>query len=588
MLKHVLRAGLIFFFCLWTVVILLEYYFQNPWHGEAMANFQYYGWLFMVLAAAGGASWFWHRQHPKPAVLRYVNGATLFLLSWLVVVVVSGLYASKVSYVSMGGSGLGRLSMLYVGTLGAVYLLMGISYTLGHLLVQLFPLPLKDLSLQVITLGIGIMALVLLLFLFGSLHLLTPWVLGPLMLVLILLNLPGAREYVRLTLWKPISLSQDLNPIGIFAFGFLLIFVSLNAVQIIRPIPIGADSMALYMRLPALIEDYEGLVQGYSVYNWSLLMALGFVLFDSVEVVLALGYVGGVLSLFAFFALARRWLNVNHAFLALLMFYTLPMVSFHSYQDMKIDLGLLFISLCLLILLVNWIHPIKIPTKEEIEAPLPEEQPKSTSSRAKKGKPKGRFQKRKAKAKTRKPAFSLLPANFWKNIGEKWVQRTPQVLQGQSLIIWLGIFTGFALGTKLTTLFIFFPLLVVLWYVQGNPRIMLATLCLSFFVVLLLGLDRQSDLRHFHLSVTFVQWGLCALGLALLVWEFLKNRELVGKKIRMTIIFSFFFLLPMAPWLVKNFSETHQISNQGLLFGKKALPDINLKTLERNYQQKKP
>jgi hypothetical protein len=593
MQKLLPRIGLFLFSGIWILALILLYFAENSWHLQSIQHFRYLPALLLLLALAGGMA-FWLRRRPsRPAALPWLNGLSLLGASWLFALFVTFLHTLQNPQLQGVPGGYLQVSLYYLGLVAALYLILGVVFTLGDWLLQLFPMPMAGIERSVLCLGIGTLGLVFLLFLLGTLNLLYAAVLWPLLGIIILLNLPGAQRFVKGSLLQPIPLEKDLNFLGTLAFSLLAAYLSLNALQVIRPIPIGFDALNLYMQLPALTHDYHGLVAHTQPHNWSLFMSMGYLLFDRIEVTLALSYVAGPLSLLALYAIARRWLDVNHSLLSCLLFYSLPMVQFHSYQEMKIDLGLQFISLCILLLLLAWISPRQVqPPSQEAAAPEPIEPAaappakKKTKRKSPKGKPRKAASARKSRSRTPK-VFSLFPANFWTSLGEKLRARLPKSLQADPYWIWLGLFMGFALGTKLTSLFVFFPLLVVMWYVKGNARLSLGILCLSLAGVLLLGLDRQAGLRGFHLGVPYLQLALGLLGLGLLGWEGVKNRSLLLGKVRLSLVFSFFFILSISPWLLKNLSDSGEVSRSGLLFGKKAQPEITVQEIKATYEQSK-
>lgn len=574
-------------FCLVYVgILLVEYVFQHPWYREAISFFQYVDFLLYLLVGIGGAAFFWHRKQPKPAHIRGVNGLSIFAASWLLVLVASILFFAKIDNASMSAAGAMNLTLFYWGVGLGVFVIMVICFVMGDFLLKLFPLTMRPLELAMIKMGVGIMSMIFLLFLLGSLHLLTPWFLFPFFLGICMLNIPGGRRFLSQILIKPIPLPTHLNALGIVTFGFLMVFVALNFVQTIRPIPLGYDAHNLYMRLPALIHDYQGLVDGFQPYNWSLFMSAGFVFWGRIEVTLALSYSGGVLSLFALYAIARRWLTVNHSMLVLVLFYVTPMVSYHSYQDMKVDLGLLFFSLCLAILLINWLTPYSPPTVDE---PLPPKPPASSQRPQKKNTKRHRKGRKKPIASPAKHRRAIFDKD-WPFV-HKWRARieraTPAILKGQGLVVWLGLFTGFALGIKLTSLMLFFPILVVIWYQNNQYALMFGMLSLSLFGVLFLQLDSQAALRQWHLGANMIQWLLAAIGGILLGWQAFRHWQVVRQKLLLSVIYGSFFLLAFSPWIIKNVSETGKLDKNSIIYGKNTGPVVTFESLGKNWENQK-
>ena len=149
----------------------------------------------------------------------------------------------------------------------------------------------------------------------------------------------------------------------------------------------------------------------------------------------------------------------------------------------------------------------------------------------------------------------------------------------------IGLLTGFAFGIKLTALIFLFALVAAIWYVKGGMRAFMAAFFLVFGSVLLLRLDEHSLLRSYHLSANILQWVFLVAGLGMVVYLFLKHKKTFHQLIRSSVIITSFFVLPVLPWLGKNYAETESFSTYNLLNGKKALPDINIQTLRKNWKK---
>jgi hypothetical protein len=574
----------------WFFIIFTEYLFQHRWYADAARNFQYYGFLIPLLIGIGGFAWLRHKEKGRIASYRALNGLGLFGLSFLIVLTTTAIFFSKYDGLDFNLAGASTFGTYYIGVSLAVYVCVGYAYLLGDLLLILFPMKMATRELFVVKIALGIMFLVALLFLLGTFHLLHPFLLLPLFLLLALFNLNGGKDFVQHTLLKPISLPPDLNLIGIASFAVLLTFVTLNFTQNIRPIPIGYDAMTLYMRIPSLIRDYTGLIQGHGMYNWSLFMSLGFVLFNSTAVTLELSFIGGPLALFSLYALSRRLMNTNLALLTCAIFYTMPEVNFLSYQDTKIDLGLLFILICAVLLLVNWINPYQEakPDKNELEGTKHEPQARNTKpTSSKKRKNKVLTRKKKVQKKKQTIAVILQSNAFLLRLRDTLHRKTPKVLEGQHLMVWLGLLTGFAMGIKVTSLLLLLCVLTVIWYVKGNAISTLGVLFMCLFGILLFRLDEQSGMRDWHANVSYLQWLLAGCGLSLLGWEAIKKRKLFLDNIKRSLILIAFSLIAISPWFIKNISETKQLNIDALLNGQKAIPqfkDISMETLEQNWK----
>lgn len=524
MSKAVFSALSILGIVAWGGFVVLEYLSQHPWYPEAFSYFVYYDIALILLGGAAAFTYVYRQPKFQTKIARYANGLGLFALSWVLVLISNVSFFSRFEFLKLGGDAIASLTFNYVGVALACWLVIGCCYVLGDLLWKYFPAKGSILEMRLLKISGGMMTVVLIVFLLGTVNLLHPIILGAALVLPLALNRQGSKAFFKFTLLSPLKMPKELNAVGIFSFALLALFVSLNFVQIIRPIPLGFDAAALYARLPALIDGYQGLVQGHGAYNWSLFMSLGLILFDHMEVVFALSFIGGFLSLFGLYALSRRWMGINHAFLALFGYYSIPLLTFQSTQDMKIDLGLLFISISLLILLVNW-----------------------------------------GNSKS-KDTLSLKGPNF-------------------KMLVWMGLLTGFAFGIKFTALMLLLSLLAGIWYSRDQFIGFVGAICFMLFVVLLLRLDEKAALRSLHSGVDAVQWTLAGAGLALIGWQAFKNRGPTLHKVKMTAVVVAFFLLAMTPWFVKNVTETGSVGVNDLLNGKKALPEISIQSLENNYNK---
>jgi len=563
MLKRISSFLSIIFAFIWSFVLLVEYWHYNPFYGQALSFFQYQDLLLLLLLLGAGISWGLKNLNRKLAL----NGlAILGIFIFLDVLTMSFCYG-KIASISLNGAGL----LMHVGnfllvTL-CVYLIYLVCRVLGIALSTVFPFKVAQVDLPIIQTAFGVLLLTFVLFFLGVFHLLYPFVVAPLLIFVLLFHWKLTVKIIKTTLLQPIPLPGKLNTLGVFSFLFLSLFLVWNFAQLLRPFPMGTDSINLYVNLPSLINDYAGLVDGHQPYNWSLFMSLGLLAFGRVDVVLALSFFGGLMALFALFRLSRKWLDVNYALLCLLLFFSVPMINFLSYMDMKIDMGLLFILLCILILFVNWLSPPSIRKIEKIKkakvVPL-------------KNKKKGsKFRQSTTVPKKKK---EVLP-NYLLSLKSFFAQRMPTIFIQHRLLVLMGLLSGFALGIKLTALLIFFALLTALWYAEGGFLAFLSAVSLSFGGAFLLRLDERAMLRGLHEHVGLLQWLLLVFGIALLFYIGKNRKELVLRLMKMSLVLTAFFLLPMIPWLGKNLLETKKVSVGSLLNGKKSTPEMDVKKM---------
>lgn len=534
MLANAIKFISTIFAVIWMIIIFSEYWRYNPNYSKAIQYFQYTDLLILFIGIGAFLTWFIKKQRAKP--INYIQGWSIFLVVLFLDIITVNRLCAKVGSLNFTSSGVFSHISHIIGVTSCIFLVYVVVRVLGQLFTTLFPSKISKSNLPLIQIALGIMILTFLLFFLGLIGLLNGFVLVPISLLILALYWRHTYQIIKDTLFTPLKIPSELNTLGIFSFLFLALFLVFNFVQILRPFPIGADSLRLYVNLPSLIADYSGLVAGNQPYNWSLFMSIGLVVFGRIDVVLALSFLGGLLALFALFQLSRKWLNVNYSALVLLLFYSPPMVNFLSYMDMKIDMGMLFITLSILLLYYDWV----VPRNNE------------NGIQTKKG-------------------FGLEKATtFFKN-------RIPLILKQNGILVLIGLLAGFAFGIKLTVLFFFLALHCMIWFFKGNKLTFLASFFLCFAAIFILQLDAQAGLRQLHHNINVLQWSLLAIGMGLMVYLFIKQKKKVIELATYSLIIGGFFVLPILPWLGKNYSETERLSVTTLLNGKKASPNFKVK-----------
>ncbi|MDF1695715.1 MAG: hypothetical protein P1U56_07795 [Saprospiraceae bacterium] len=539
MLDKTLKVFYSIFTILWIVIIFSEYWRYNPEYGKAIKLFQYADLLIILVGIGAAISWFIKRPRKKP--IHFINGLSIFFGLLILDFIAVNRFTAKFSGIESSGW-MSHVAHI-IGVAGILFLVYLLVRVIGKLFTTLLPMSISDSDLPIIQVAIGVMIFTLFMFFIGWIGLLNGFVLVPICLLILFLYWKHSFEIAKHTLISPIKMPENISVVGVFSFLFLAFLLIINFTQILRPFPIGADSLRLYVNLPSLLAEYGSLVGGYQPYNWSLFMSMGLTIFGRVDVVLGLSFLGGFLALIALFRLSRKWLDVNYSALVLLIFYSLPMVSFLSYMDMKIDMGLMFISVVILLLFYNWAKPKKREKDIKISG----------------------FGLSKARA-------------FFK-------QRTPVLLKQNGLLIVMGLLAGFAFGIKLSSLFIFLSLIGAIWFFKGGKISFMASFFLILGAVFLLQLDAQPELRQFHENVATIQWSLLFTGIALLVYLFLKQKQKLIDLITSSLIIGSFFILPILPWMTKNLVETGNVSVTSLLNGKKASPIFNLEKLNNRPQK---
>jgi len=545
MLKKLYQGSVVAFIIFWIVFIFLDYWQKHPMY---YYNFKFFQYTFLTIIWAligGGLIWAIDgkinkkRKFPIP-----VNGLSLFITGLIISLINIQFFLGIINQNLLNIVELATVSGKVIYTAFATFSTTLVCYVLGSFINKLFDLPLTKGEQTIINIAAGIMGLVGICFVLGIFKGLYWFTLLPVFLIIAGLGWRKSWYFIKSCLWISILPKKKMNLIGYISFYILILLVSINFISIIIPFPRGWDSLALYVNLPSLINDHAGLVPGNQPYNWSIFMSIGFILFKSISTTLSLSSIGAFLSVLALYHLGKNWLkiDINHTILGITMFYALPTIGHQIIMEQKVDLGLLFMLLCIIILLMNWVKVYFDPD------PLKKSKKQATES-----------------------ILSL------QQLPDRWLD--PHM-------ILIGLLTGFSLGIKLTTLFTFFGVLACIWYLLKGQLGFLAMFSLSFFGMLLVRMDEMSGLRVYHQSASIVMWIMLLIGIALLAYIFLKDKYSFMKGLRLSIIYGLFLTLPFIPWLVKNFTESGgKISVTSLLNGKSTAPKGSVKHFTRNWER---
>jgi len=135
---------------------------------------------------------------------------------------------------------------------------------------------------------------------------------------------------------------------GHFSFWILSIFLSVNFLENLRPVPKGYDAMYLYSNLSFLIHDYGSLVKGFGAYNYSLFNSLPLFLFGNAEYSLIINFGFVFLSLLMFIVLARKILDLDQSLLISASLFSIPMLNKMTFMQHKVESMLMFFGLLLI------------------------------------------------------------------------------------------------------------------------------------------------------------------------------------------------------------------------------------------------
>ena len=154
------------------------------------------------------------------------------------------------------------------------------------------------------------------------------------------------------------------------------------------------------------------------------------------------------------------------------------------------------------------------------------------------------------------------------------------------MIIIFGLLNGFALGIKFTHLYLIASMIIVYWGIKGGVVGLISGASLCVGVFLIAKIDDVGGLRQYHLGVDYQQWIVLAIGGGLFVVLALTERQKWLKLMRFSVLFGAIAIIPMLPWMGKNYLETKSLSPKTLLMGKAPGYKMNLNTFIKNYEAK--
>ena len=299
-------------------------------------------------------------------------------------------------------------------------------------------------------------------------------------------------------------------------FLILTYLVSINFINIIRPMPIGWDDLGVYMNFPQIMANSGAILHGAGMTAWQTLTGIGF-MFHSAPQAFFLNQIGGILSIVvltvAFGSLLKdeKKSLINLPLLGATMFYAMPMVIFQQAKDMKLDPGLFFVS-CISI--YGIIH-LLLQYKKSLESD---------------GTPTGGI------------------LHFFDH------------RQNLLYIFLFGIVAGLAFAIKFTTLMLILGLVGVIFFAKlglsGFFGYFAAFVALftQFRLWGQLNVSYPKDDTALLQQVTIASVLLAAIFFAS-AWK--KHHTIAFKKaFLVTLVFIAGITLPIAPWIVKNISET--------------------------------
>ncbi|MEM8584619.1 MAG: hypothetical protein AAGF87_10135 [Bacteroidota bacterium] len=527
MLRNRSAAGIIALLLglIWSVFIFLDYLAHHPDLSRALVQPPYLGLLVFIALLAGGSSYYaankLKKSKNKSWVLGY-RGISAYGLLALFSAILLGAFVLKTG---MDDPGL-AIRIPYFTILSTVFgvgflLILTIAYAYGNLWLE----PLRnryhraDYSLISIALGFGTLAFLLTIFglLGGGAMTYSAWFFA---IAILGWQWKPALAFVKNLVWTKheFVVQKAWTPAIIVS---LLSVLAINWVGAFKLFPIGYDGGSLYVNLAEITANRGELPAGGQAFAWSVIMSLGETLFFSRTAVILLANGMGFLLLYVLYRLGRHFLSPAYGRLSVLLTASLPYFGFQALVEEKVDFGLSYVLLCLLLLAI----PRLVEKKEEGPIKLF-----------------GRF--------------ALTP-----------------LMYGFILAGWL---VGFAFSIKYTS--ILFVLSLASWglYKMGGRYAFYGGCALALALVFGGGIYQFGYLQ-FDSNSQPLLLGAASLvaGISLLWLAFRDQRRLLPLYFRGSVALLAAAAIAFLPWSVKHLSENGSFSLSHLIEGRSAQPEIN-------------
>lgn len=330
----------------WALLLIPAYLMYSPYYLDSLEVLTGGGIMLALLAATGIVAVMLQGKDNRwlPYVSRPWKGWQLYLSIFVVQVILFGWYLNYYQPLDAAGGNPYAIVHMATQTLlqhGFLVLTVLLAWMTGNWVGQLI---FRESPAWTLSVAIGWSLQIPVLLVLGALGLFAGW--WPWLVVLVL-AIPGYKTLLpalRQGLW------QSRQPFTMVVWGWpllllLLLFVAANLTGINRPVPVGFDAINFYVNIPHLLATDGQLVTGGQPYGWSLIMALGFAGFNSTAMALSLSVLPGILAAFVTYRIARRYLSIAYSLLAAALVYTLPVITWQSTQEAKVDMALLFFLL---------------------------------------------------------------------------------------------------------------------------------------------------------------------------------------------------------------------------------------------------
>lgn len=292
--------------------------------------------------------------------------------------------------------------------------------------------------------------------------------------------------------------------------------LSINFINVYRPFPIGWDDLWAYMNYPKLISWAGELIWLGQMYFWQLYTWIGFLAWSQTFAFYLNSFAWVILSIVVYFALKSIIWKKDTLFsiplLWVMIILMMPMTVFQLAKDMKLDFGLMTISVIALSLLYSHLYWEETDSSTKILSPL--------------------------------------------------------------VIIWFLLWVAFSI--KITSLLLLLGVFSVLFYKKISlwGSIWFFSLIISIFTYLwlwgMMNIVLPDNFASVKISISFsmlIFSGIC-FGIAFKTLEKKKFNVILNKLVIWTTSILLGFVVALLPWGIKNISEISNHDNVGISLGR--------------------
>lgn len=339
-----------------------------------------------------------------------------------------------------------------------------------------------------------------------------------------------------------------------FLFIVLTFLLSVNLINIVRPMPIGWDDLGVYMNYPQMMA-MAGDIKWFWVVAWQTFTWIGFMMHSNVQAFF-LNNVGWFMSAIVI-ALAiwdllknTKKTFINIPLLASTIMLAMPMVVFQQAKDMKLDPGLLFMT-AIAMYMIFYVFLKYIGHSEEINI----DNKNGTISEKKISKDWKETIEISLESKDKKSSFSFFSYKF-NSFGCADLFDNKSYLY-YIFIIWIIAWIAFAI--KFTTLMLFIAFIWIIFFAK------LGFSGFLWYFAIFLAVFTKANLWS-YMNVVYPKDDINLINnfsyISTIVWILLLAYALYKYKLRafkktfvLLIIFISGFVLALLPWLAKNTYE---------------------------------